>query len=142
MRVLVTGATGNAGREVISALRALNREDIDIFAGLTSPDKAADQFGPLGVGVTWFDFDKAASMRPALAGCDVLARPAGLLISHLLGEIEKLVTHVGILHRGRLQFQGTIDGGPPKASAREMLEGGHARPLPKWLNAPGCWHAL
>jgi lantibiotic transport system ATP-binding protein len=32
-----------------------------------------------------------------------------LISSHLLGEIEKLVTHVGILHRGRLQFQGTIE---------------------------------
>lgn len=32
-----------------------------------------------------------------------------LVSSHLLGEIEKLVTHVGILHRGRLQFQGTIE---------------------------------
>ena len=31
-----------------------------------------------------------------------------LVSSHLLGEIEKLVTHVGVLHRGRLQFQGTI----------------------------------
>mgnify|MGYP006322542133 FL=1 len=32
-----------------------------------------------------------------------------LVSSHLLGEIEKLVTHVGVLHRGRLQFQGTIE---------------------------------
>lgn len=32
-----------------------------------------------------------------------------LVSSHLLSEIEKLVTHVGILHRGRLQFQGTIE---------------------------------
>jgi lantibiotic transport system ATP-binding protein len=32
-----------------------------------------------------------------------------LISSHLLAEIEKLATHVGILHRGRLQFQGTIE---------------------------------
>ncbi len=32
-----------------------------------------------------------------------------LISSHLLGEIEKLVTHVGILHRGKLRFQGTIE---------------------------------
>jgi ABC-type multidrug transport system ATPase subunit len=31
-----------------------------------------------------------------------------LVSSHLLPEIEKLATHVGIIHRGRLMFQGTI----------------------------------
>ncbi len=32
-----------------------------------------------------------------------------LISSHLLSEVEKLVTHVGILHRGKLKFQGTIE---------------------------------
>jgi lantibiotic transport system ATP-binding protein len=31
-----------------------------------------------------------------------------VLSSHLLAEIEKLVSHVGILHQGRLLFQGTL----------------------------------
>ena len=31
-----------------------------------------------------------------------------LISSHLLMEIEKLVTHVGIIHRGKLLFQGTL----------------------------------
>lgn len=29
--------------------------------------------------------------------------------SHLLAEIEKLVTHLGIINKGRLMFQGTVD---------------------------------
>jgi len=29
--------------------------------------------------------------------------------SHLLPEIEKLATHVGIIHKGRMKFQGTLD---------------------------------
>ncbi|MEO8451508.1 MAG: ABC transporter ATP-binding protein [Gemmatimonadota bacterium] len=29
--------------------------------------------------------------------------------SHLLSEVERLVTHVGIIHRGALMFQGTLD---------------------------------
>lgn len=31
-----------------------------------------------------------------------------LISSHLLAEIEKLVTHVGIIHRGEMIFQGTL----------------------------------
>ncbi len=32
-----------------------------------------------------------------------------LISSHLLGEIEKLVTDVGIIHHGKMIFQGTLD---------------------------------
>lgn len=32
-----------------------------------------------------------------------------LISSHLLSEIEKLVTHVGIIHKGHLLFQGTLN---------------------------------
>jgi len=32
-----------------------------------------------------------------------------LLSSHLLGEIEKLATHIGIIDKGVLKFQGTMD---------------------------------
>jgi lantibiotic transport system ATP-binding protein len=32
-----------------------------------------------------------------------------VISSHLLAEIEKLATHLGIIHHGRLVFQGTID---------------------------------
>jgi ABC-2 type transport system ATP-binding protein len=31
-----------------------------------------------------------------------------LVSSHLLGEIEKMATDVGIIHHGRLMFQGTL----------------------------------
>ena len=31
-----------------------------------------------------------------------------LISSHILNEIEKLVTHIGIIHRGHLLFQGTL----------------------------------
>jgi lantibiotic transport system ATP-binding protein len=32
-----------------------------------------------------------------------------LVSSHILSEIERLVTHVGIIHRGTLRFQGPLD---------------------------------
>jgi ABC-type multidrug transport system ATPase subunit len=32
-----------------------------------------------------------------------------LLSSHLLGEMQKIITHTGIIHKGQLLFQGTLD---------------------------------
>jgi ABC-2 type transport system ATP-binding protein len=32
-----------------------------------------------------------------------------LVSSHLLGEMEKLITHAGIIHKGRLLFQGKLE---------------------------------
>jgi len=32
-----------------------------------------------------------------------------IISSHLLSEIEKLVTHVGVIHKGKMMFQGTLD---------------------------------
>jgi len=31
------------------------------------------------------------------------------LSSHLLGEVEQVATHIGIIHQGRLRFQGTLE---------------------------------
>lgn len=32
-----------------------------------------------------------------------------LISSHILAEVEKIATHVGIIHQGKLRFQGTIE---------------------------------
>ncbi|MEP6947194.1 MAG: ABC transporter ATP-binding protein [Acidobacteriota bacterium] len=42
-----------------------------------------------------------------------LNREDGITIvisSHLLSEIDKLVSHIGIIHKGTMMFQGTLDG--------------------------------
>ena len=42
---------------------------------------------------------------------NVLNREHGITVlvsSHILSEIERLVTHVGIIHRGTIRFQGTL----------------------------------
>jgi lantibiotic transport system ATP-binding protein len=43
-----------------------------------------------------------------------------LLSSHLLGEMEKLITHTGIIHKGRLLFQGSLDQLRNEHSARDL----------------------
>ena len=43
---------------------------------------------------------------------ETLNRERGITIlvsSHILSEVERLVTHVGVLHRGTLRFQGTLE---------------------------------
>ncbi len=42
-----------------------------------------------------------------------------IISSHLLAEIEKLVTHIGIINKGRLMFQGTL--GELKARQQQLL---------------------
>lgn len=58
-------------------------------------------------------------MRQAVAA---LARDRGitvLLSSHLLGEVEQLATHVGVIKAGRLRYQGSLAGLVP-ASGGEL----------------------
>lgn len=48
--------------------------------------------------------------------------------SHILGEIEKLVDHVGIIHHGQLLFQGTLGGLQQVRAARHRLVLGTSDP--------------
>ncbi|SDF62463.1 ABC-2 type transport system ATP-binding protein [Dyadobacter soli] len=45
-----------------------------------------------------------------------------LVSSHLLTEVEKLATHVGIIHQGRLLFQGTLAGLQNLQRQQSLLE--------------------
>lgn len=44
-----------------------------------------------------------------------------LISSHLLSEIEKLVTHVGIIHKGNILFQGTLNDLQQKQSEKSLI---------------------
>lgn len=44
-----------------------------------------------------------------------------LISSHLLSEIEKLVSHVGIIHKGEMLFQGTLDDLHKKQSEKSLV---------------------
>lgn len=63
-RILVTGATGNIGREIVKRLRA---RDVD-FAIMTGRPGSA----PAGVAEVQGDFRDPASLRRAFAGADTL----------------------------------------------------------------------
>jgi uncharacterized protein YbjT (DUF2867 family) len=64
--ILVTGASGTNGRNILHALASLN---VPVRAMVRDPDKAADLRSP-GVTIVRADFDDEPSLGPALAGCD------------------------------------------------------------------------
>lgn len=81
-RILITGATGNVGREVIRALH--QRGGVEIRAGVREIARAAPALRAYpGVELVRFDFAEAATHAAALAGCDslFLLRPPQLTAS-------------------------------------------------------------
>lgn len=54
------------------------------------------------------DPDGIADMRAFLKDLPARTGATVLLSSHLLGEIEQIATHVGIVHRGRLVLEGSL----------------------------------
>jgi NAD(P)H dehydrogenase (quinone) len=72
MTIAITGATGPLGRLVLDNLKEKATVG-DLVALARSPEKAAD----LGVPVRAFDYDKAETLAPALAGVDTLLLISG-----------------------------------------------------------------
>jgi uncharacterized protein YbjT (DUF2867 family) len=67
--ILVTGATGTNGRELLDALRKRGAPDIKV-RGLTRDPKKAESLKKLGVEAAIGDLAQPASLPAALAGCD------------------------------------------------------------------------
>ncbi len=71
-RILVTGATGNIGSEVIHYLSVLNF-DIQIIAAVRNADSPKNRFsGYPNVSFRQFDFENSDSFEAAFSGIDIL----------------------------------------------------------------------
>ena len=68
--ILITGAKGNVGLEVIKALQNV-AQDFTIFAGLKNVEEAKNSFGQMNVSLVKFDFTDF-STHTALKNCDIL----------------------------------------------------------------------
>jgi uncharacterized protein YbjT (DUF2867 family) len=77
--VLVTGATGNVGLEVIKSLKVMGNNKISIVAGVRSPSKSKQVF-PDGIKCRKLDFEDKATLRSSLEGIDkvFLVRPPAI----------------------------------------------------------------
>lgn len=77
MNVLVIGATGNVGREVVNALSLLNH-NVNIVSGVRNVPRAKEALGEIeGVNYKRFDFDDFHTFESALSAIDIvfLLRP-------------------------------------------------------------------
>jgi ABC-2 type transport system ATP-binding protein len=101
----VTGMAGNAARRVRDYSLGMRQRLAIALALLNKPrllvlDEPANGLDPAGI----------LDMRRLLRA---LAAEHGITVfvsSHQLGEVEQVASHVGVLHEGRLRFQGTLAG--------------------------------
>ncbi len=107
-RLLITGATGNVGMEVI---RALHQEgcSLELTAGVRDIHKDYSMLTSLGCRITRFDFTAVDSYRQALADCDILFLLRPPQISQVKRYFQPLVEMAkasGVKHIVFLSVQG------------------------------------
>jgi uncharacterized protein YbjT (DUF2867 family) len=107
-RILVTGATGNVGSEVIKSLCKLNAK-IEIVAGVRNVEQDKQKLLPYMVSLKKFDFLDSTSYSAALESCHILF----LLRLPQIFDTEKyfkplinIAKEVGIQHIVFLSVQG------------------------------------
>ena len=107
-RILITGATGNVGLEVIKSLSTLNA-DLKVVAGVRNMEQDKKKLLPYKVSLVRFDFTDSTSYRPALENCQILFLLRPPQISNTKKYFKPLVNiakEVGIQHIIFLSVQG------------------------------------
>ncbi|MCA1752749.1 MAG: NmrA family NAD(P)-binding protein [Cryomorphaceae bacterium] len=106
--ILITGATGNVGIEVIKALQSAGG-DFRVLAGVRSPEKSRAELSRFNFTPVRFDFEDLASADTAFAESDVLflLRPPQIsdVGKYFAPLIQKAVEH-GVGHIVFLSVQG------------------------------------
>ncbi len=83
-KVLITGATGNVGTEVIKSLQNIDHQ-LDIYAGVRNSNEDRIKLSNYKVNFSLFDFTDAETYKTALDGCQILF----LLRPPQISEVEK-----------------------------------------------------
>ncbi|WP_394992002.1 NmrA family NAD(P)-binding protein [Emticicia sp.] len=83
-KILITGATGNVGTEVIKSLQNIDHQ-LDIYAGVRNSNEDRIKLANFKVKFSLFDFTDFKTYNTALDGCDILF----LLRPPQISEVEK-----------------------------------------------------
>ena len=107
-KVLITGATGNVGIEVLSALNKLNHQ-LEIYAGIRNPDLENEKLAKFNVKTRKFDFTNSDTFLPAIQNIDILFLLRPPQIANVKKYFEPLINIVNkssIRHIVFLSVQG------------------------------------
>ena len=110
-KVLVTGATGNVGIEVLSALQKLNH-NLEIYAGVRNTASENKKLANFNINTIQFDFTDIETFLPALKDIDILFLLRPPQISNVKKYFEPLVKTIkktSIKHIVFLSVQGVED---------------------------------
>jgi uncharacterized protein YbjT (DUF2867 family) len=83
-KVLITGATGNVGTEVIKSLQNIDHQ-LDIYAGVRNSNEDRLKLSNYKVNFSLFDFTNVETYKAAIDGCEILF----LLRPPQISEVEK-----------------------------------------------------
>lgn len=111
--ILVTGATGTIGREIVFALAA--HQNVRILAGSRDPEHSARQFQPLGnVRAVALDLERSDTIPAALSGVDKIAivSPLAPSMSQQMQHLVAAAQQAGIEHLVRSSLIGTDEPDP------------------------------
>jgi len=107
-KVLITGATGNVGIEVIKSLQKIDHQ-LDLYAGVRDINTDKIKLANFKINLSVFDFLDSKSYISALSGCEILF----LLRPPQISEVEKYFKpiiqtckDVGVKHIVFLSVQG------------------------------------
>jgi ABC-type multidrug transport system ATPase subunit len=130
-RVLAqTGLTESAGQRVAEYSMGMRQRLGIALALLGSPellilDEPTNGLDPAGI----------ADLRRMLQDFATNQGMTVLVSSHLLGEIEQVATHLGVLHAGELKFQGTVNELRARSLPRMRLRCDDLASARAWLHA-------
>jgi uncharacterized protein YbjT (DUF2867 family) len=106
-RILITGATGTVGQEVIAALRSAT--EIQVFAGVRDVRIDSMLLGGVNVRPVEFDFERNETFAGALEGCHTLflLRPPQLAdVKRTFAPLLDVAVRTGVKHIVFLSVQG------------------------------------
>ncbi len=153
--------SGRRNLEITQRLRGADKQRIDEVLDITQLTKAADRrvseysLGMrqrLGIALALLGSPELLILDEPTNGLDPagiadlrqmllrFARERGITVlvsSHLLTEVEQIATHVGILHNGKLRFQGSIEELRQHSQPRVRLLCSPLRQAAEWLQANG-----